>query len=65
MAKRFGGTPEELIADGEGAEVFATHLHLPHATHRNGEGAGDGGGCEAINVASLLFSTTSIQSLSS
>lgn len=47
-AERFGGTPEELITYGEGAEVVVAHLHLPQATYRNGEATGDGCGREAI-----------------
>ena len=41
-AQRFGGAPQQLVADGEGGEVVAAHVHLAQPADRHAQRAGDG-----------------------
>src|SRR3954468_4131571 len=41
-AQRFGRAPQQLVADGEGAEVLGTHGQLAQATDWNAQRAGHG-----------------------
>jgi hypothetical protein len=34
-------TPQQLIADGKGRQIFAAHRHLAQTTDRDREAAGD------------------------
>ena len=42
-AQRFGGAPEQLVADGEGAEELRAELQLVQAADGHVQRAGDGG----------------------
>src|SRR5579862_5520270 len=43
-AQRFGGAPQELIAHGESADKFRSHLQFMNAANGNIQCAGNGGG---------------------
>ena len=41
-AQRLGGAPQQLVTNGEGAQVFRPHCQFAQATDRDAHGAGDG-----------------------
>lgn len=41
-AQGFGSTPEQLVADGEGAHILGSHRQLADTAHGNGQRAGRG-----------------------